>query len=165
MSVTVEVIWEPGDLHALDEHVDAWLRDLVGDTVEHAASSFVDRAPGRIRDFVTSDPPQLDRGSVIEGVAGVTPDPLEGFVSKRGSRRADFPLYVDVGTGLFGEHQRPITSFPPNLMGPIELGGEMVYLSQTRGQPAQDYSGEATRDTDAWLDSHIEHSMSRLKDF
>lgn len=164
MSTTVEVIWEPGELRAIDHRVDAWLIDLVDDAVDFAAGRLREHAPGRIADFVTSDGPQgeIHQGRVIEGEAGVTPDPLEGFVSKRGSRRADFPFYVDVGTGLFGEFHRPITAFPPNQMGPIEIGGEMVYVDMIRGQEGQHYSDESARDTDIWLAGHIGSRLDNL---
>ena len=163
ITTKVTVIWEPGDLRAIDERVDAWLVDLVNDTVDFGAARLRDHAPGRIADFVTSDGPQPEpQIGAIEGVAGVTADPLEGFISKRGSKRADFPVYVDIGTGLYGEHGRPITAFPPNLMGPVEIAGQMRYLSEIAGQPAQHYSDEAMRDTDAWLPGKIRESSEKI---
>jgi hypothetical protein len=163
MSTEVTILWESSDLRDLDDRVDTWLVDLVDDAVDFAANRLRDHAPGRIGDFVMSDGPQGEpQFGMIEGMAGVTPDPLEGFVSKRGSKRADFPYYVDVGTGVYGEHHSPITSFPPNHMGPVEWRGQMVYFSQIRGQQPQDYSGEATRDTDAWLPEKIRESSKKI---
>lgn len=164
-TVTVEALWDQESTRSLDDRVDSWLVDFVDDTVDFAAGRLRAHAPGRIDELVTSDGPQFEpEFGVIQGVAGVIPDPNETFVSARGSKRADFPLFVDVGTGIYGEHQRPITSFPPNQMGPVEVGGRMVYLDQIKGQPAQDYSGEATRDTDAWIPGHIRASAPRLGD-
>lgn len=161
-TVTVEALWDQESMHGLHDHVDSWLTDLVLDTVDFAGHRLREHAPGRIGDFVRVDYPHVGNLGAIEGEAVVTSDPTEQFVSKRGSRRADFPLYVDIGTGIYGEHHRPITSFPPNHMGPVEIGGQMVYLSEIRGQPAQDYSGAATRETNAWLPGHIKVSATKL---
>lgn len=165
MATTVEVLWEPGWIDSLGEKVDRWLTDLVDDTVDFAAGRLREHAPGRIDEFVTSDGPQFEpQTGAIEGVAGVTSDPTESFISRRGSRRADWPLYVDIGTGIYGESGKPITAFPGDVMGPIQRGGMMVYLEEIRGQKPQDFSGAAMRDTDAWLPIHIELVAKRLGD-
>lgn len=163
ITTETQVIWEPGDLRHIDENVDAWLRDLVDDTVDFAAERLREHAPGAIDALVESEggqfDPQLD---AIEGVAGVIPDPTEEYISKSGSRRSDYPYYVDVGTGIYGPEERPITSMPGGVMGPIEFRGRMLYLTSIRGQEAQDFSGAATRDTDLWLLGHIRATAKRI---
>ncbi len=167
MSVTVvEVDGADGVtrwLRSFDQRVDHWLLDLVGDAVEHAGHSLREHAPGGIKDLVIEDEPQ-DLGSrSIVGVAGVIPDVDEQTITGGlGSAPSDYPFYVDVGTGIYGEHGTPITAFPGHVMGPIEYNGRMIYIKSFKGQPAQDYSGAAARDTDAWLDVHITRSIPDL---
>jgi len=163
-TIDIEVVDHDGSfLRSFEERVDAWLEDLVDDTVDHAAGRLRHHAPGAIDALVTSDGPQFEpEGGVIEGMAGVLPDPDETFVSARGSKRSDHPFYVDVGTGVFGETGRPITAMPGSVMGPIEWGGRMIYVKSIKGQRAQDYSGAAFRDTDAWLPFKIQESKSKL---
>jgi hypothetical protein len=163
MPTIVEVLWDQEWIGSLDDRVDSWLKDLVDDAVDFAAARLREHAPGRIDELVVSDGPQFEpQIGAIEGVAGVTSDPTEQFVSRRGSRRADYPIFVDVGTGIHGPLARPITAFPGHAMGPIEFSGRMIYPTEIRGQHAQDFSGEATRDTDAWLPAHIDTSAVRL---
>lgn len=163
--VTTEVLFS-GDTRSISGRVDSWLLDLVDDAVDYAAGRLRHHAPGGIDALVTSDgpqgEPQLD--GVVEGMAGVLPDLQEKVDHPRGlgSSPADYPFYVDVGTGVFGEFGRPITAFPGGVMGPIEFRGRMIYPRTIQGQPGQDYSGEAHLDTDLWLAGHIRTSASKL---
>jgi len=166
MSVTVTI--EPlfhDDLRDLDGRVDSWLRGLVGDTVDHAAGRLRHHAPGGIDALVTADGPRGEpQAGVVEGMAGVLPDLQEEIDHPRGlgSSPADYPFYVDAGTGIFGEFGRPITAFPGGVMGPVEFRGRMAYSRSIKGQPGQDYSGAAHRDTDLWLQGHIPASTTGL---
>lgn len=163
MATTVEVLWDSDWLDSLNERVDRWLTDLVDDTVDFAAGRLKEHAPGRIDELVTSDGPQFEpQFGVIEGMAGVTPDPTESFVSRRGSKRADWPLFVDIGTGIYGDTGKPITALPGEQMGPLIEHGMQFFFNEIKGQRPQDFSGAAARDTDAWIPMHIELVAKRL---
>lgn len=163
ITVTTEVLWDQEWLDHLDDRVDSWLTDLTDDVVDFAAGRLRSHAPGSIDEFVTSDGPELEpQLGIIEGMAGVIEDPDEEFVSRRGSQRRAFPLFVDIGTGIFGEFGRPITAFPGHVMGPVEFHGRMTYPTIIAGQEPQDYSGAATRDTNAWLTGKIRASAQKL---
>jgi hypothetical protein len=162
--ITTEVLFHD-DIRSLDDRVDLWLRDLVDDTVGYTAGRLREHAPGGIDRLVTEDGGQFDpQLGIIRGMAGVLPDLEEEVEHPRGlgSNPADYPFYVDVGTGIFGEFGRPITAFPGGVMGPIEYQGRMIYPRSIKGQPAQDYSGAAHRDTDLWLAGHIKTSSAKL---
>lgn len=162
--ITTDVLFS-GDARSIEDRVDSWLLNLVDDTVDYAARQLRRHAPGEIDALVTADGPQGEpQTGIIEGMAGVLPDLQEEIAHPRGlgSSPADYPFYVDVGTGIFGEFGRLITAFPGSVMGPIEFRGRMIYPRSIKGQPAQDYSGEAHRDTDIWLAGHIPVSAQKL---
>lgn len=152
-------------LESLDRHVDAWLVGLSDDLAGYAGDRIQQHAPGRIRDLVGIDRASRANLGIIEAVAGVHPDldkELEGV--GLGSSPADYPFYVDVGTGIYGEFGTPITSFPGGVMGPIEFRGRMIYASSIKGQPAQDYSGASYRDTTAYLPLRIAGTLGDIFD-
>ena len=149
-----------GFLGELDDRVDAWLHDAVDDASRFAGERLVHHAHGSIKDLVAVDEPRPGDGGIIVGEAYVDPDFKEDFEDDGlgrglGSSPADYPYYVDVGTGIYGEFGTPITAFPGGVMGPIEYGGRMIYLKEIKGQPAQHYSDAAARDVDAFLDFRI----------
>jgi len=145
-------------LDGLDDRVDAWLHDVVDEAVDYGGAQLVAHAPGSIKDLVgTDDPRPGDEGVLVHGEAYVIPaiDEKGDNDAKPGSNPEDYPYYVDVGTGIFGERGAPITAFPGGVMGPIEYGGRMIYLKSTKGQRAQLYSEAAADDVDAMLDFRI----------
>ncbi len=150
-----------GFLGGLDDRVDDWLYETVDAGTFVAEDSLKANAPGSIKDLVGVDLPRFGpSGSIVTGEAYVDPDfeaDFEGNGLSRGlgSSPADYPYYVDVGTGIYGETGTPITAFPGGVMGPIEYGGRMIYVKEIKGQPAQRYSDAAARDVDAFLDFRI----------
>jgi hypothetical protein len=154
------------ELHDVEAVVDRWLTDLVDDTVDYAAARLHEHAPGKITDLVGSEGAQFDPHiGFIEGEAFVLPDIQEEIDHPRGlgSSPADYPFYVDVGTGVYGEHGTPITSLPGHVMGPVEWGGRMIYIKFDKGQRPQHYSDAAHKDTDVWLPGKIQEAKSKLK--
>ncbi len=152
-------------LEGLDDRVDAWLHEVVDDAVELAGERLVSHAPGSIKELVSTDGPRVgDDGVLVEGEAYVTPaiDEHGDNAERPGSNPEDFPYYVDVGTGIFGERGTPITAFPGSVMGPIEYGGRMIYIRSSKGQPAQRYSDAAFEDVDAMLDFRIPAHSGRI---
>ncbi len=150
-------------LRSFDERLDHWLVNLVGDAVEYGGQRLRAHAPGSIKELVGVNEPTMMEVGVVEGTAFVTPgldeDTLSGGL---GSDPADYPYYVDVGTGIFGEYGTPITTIPGHVMGPIEYGGRMIYVKSIAGQEAQHYFDAASRDVDARLPSQIRGSLHDL---
>lgn len=152
-------------LDGLDDRVDAWLHDLVDDATDLAGERLVAHAPGSIKDLVEVDDPRPgDEGLIVSGEAYVTPalDEHGDNDDRPGSNPEDFPYYVDVGTGIFGDRGVPITAFPGSVMGPIEYGGRMIYIRSFKGQQAQLYSEAAADDVDAMLDFRIPAHSGRI---
>lgn len=148
-----------------DERVDRWILDLVDDTAVYSGRKLVEHAPGTIKDLVSVDEAQAVQehtAGSIEAVAGVHPDLGETEPRGLGSSSSDYPYFVDVGTGIYGEFGTPITSFPGGVMGPFEFQGRMIYARSVKGQPAQDYSGASFRDTNAYLPLRIEGSLGGI---
>jgi hypothetical protein len=134
--------WSKG-LHG---RVDDWLYELVDGMIFYAAGRMKEHAPGGIKDLVDIDLVDRTATDAFEGIAGVEPDLTEEtFSVGLGSDPADFPVFVEVGTGIYGEVGEPISTIPGHLMGPIynpKTGG-VFYASVIRGQPAQHYAREA----------------------
>ncbi len=151
-------------LGGLDDRVDDWLYETVDAGTFIAEDSLKAHAPGSIKDLVGVDLPRFGlEGSIVTGEAYVDPDVEEGLSDRGlGSSPGDYPFYVDVGTGIFGEFGKPITALPGHVMGPIEYGGRMIYLKEVKGQPAQHYSDAAARDVDAFLDFRILSHSSKI---
>ena len=165
MAVHTEII-EAADLASLGDRVDRWLDDLVDDAVDYGARRLKVHAPGGIDALVVTDGPQYEPDvGAIEGVAGVTPDPVEESENPRGfeSSPADYPFYVDVGTGVHGERGDIITAFPGDLMGPILYKGRMIYIRFSKGQEAQLYSDRAAEDLYLWLDERLVSALPGLR--
>jgi hypothetical protein len=143
-------------LHAAPGAVNTWLRDLVGDTVDFSADRLRAHAPGGIDALVESDRPSADVLGPIEGVAGVLPDiTQETFNRGLGSDPADYPVFVDVGTGIFGERGTPIRTIPGHVMV-IDFPEGKLFTNVIRGQPGQHYSDRAFEETVGWLPGRLE---------
>lgn len=150
------LIAEPG-------RIDDWLYELVDETSFFASERLTERAPGEISGLVSVDvATELDRG-VFEAVAGVEPDITEETFSRGlGSDPADYPVYVEVGTGVFGEFGTPIKTIPGHRMGPFEFMGNMIWVSEVRGQRGQHYARASFEDTVGWLPGRIEVALHEL---
>lgn len=153
-----------GLLDGLDDRVDDWLLEVVDAGIFHAQERLVAHAPGGIKDLVDVDLPRFElAGSIVTGEAYVDPDLDEtSDDGGLGSSPADYPYYVDVGTGIFGDVGTPITAFPGHVMGPIEYGGRMIYVKSFKGQPAQRYSDAAARDVDVMLGFRLPSLTSKI---
>jgi hypothetical protein len=139
------------------KRVNDWLYELVDATIFFAADRLRVHAPGGIDSLVGVDlPHELEPGR-IDGTAGVEPDITEEtFMSGLGSDPADYPVFVDVGTGIFGPERREIFTIPGHVMGPISWQGREIFVSSFKGQKAQHYSDRAYEDTTAWLPAKVE---------
>lgn len=166
--IVVEVVGPQGlaeKLREIDRGIDSWLVDLVDDAAVYSGRRLEEHAPGSIKDLVSVDEAQPVQEAIpgsIEAVAGV--HHALGLEEPRGlgSSSEDYPYFVDAGTGIYGETGTPITSFPGGVMGPFEFQGRMIYARTTKGQPAQDYSGSAFRDVDAYLPLRIKGSLGDI---
>lgn len=133
------------------------LRDLTSDIAEHAGEALSLLAPGRISELVRVNPDQAE-GSRIRAEAGVIPDLDERlFLDPRGlgSDPADYPFFVDVGTGIFGPLGREIVMPTGHVMGPIPWRGGNIYVQHIKGQEAQHYSDRAFEQTIQWIPERI----------
>lgn len=122
--------------------VNDWLYELVDGLVFYADSRLRQHAPGGISDLVGVSLPHEGEPGVIEGIAGVEPDITQAtFTQGFGSDPADYPVFVEVGTGIFGPVGEPISTIPGQyLMGPIDWMGREIYVSVIKGQPPQRYA-------------------------
>jgi hypothetical protein len=146
------------------QRVDDWLYELVDGAVFFAADRIRAHAPGSIDRLVDVQVPNVLSPGVIEGIAGVEPDITEEtFGRGLGSDPADYPVFVEVGTGIFGEVGTPITSIPGHKMGPI-IGsdGHFFYTTIVKGQPPQHYTENAFDETVIWMPGHIEGALPDL---
>lgn len=144
-------------LLTMPERVDDWLYILVDGALFFAADRIRQNAPGGIDALVDVQVPSVLSPGVIEGAAGVEPDITEeSFHGGLGSDPADYPVFVEVGTGIFGEVGLPISSLPGHVMGPIiGADGSFFFTSVIQGQPAQHYAEHAYDETVAWMPQHI----------
>lgn len=144
--------------------IDDWLYELTDDAAFFAAGRLRERAPGSISGLVDFDPTrELEIGS-YEAIAGVEPDILEeDFGRGLGSDPADYPVYVELGTGIFGEFETMIETIPGHVMGPF-LGswGDIIYARRVKGQPGQRYAEQSFEDTVGWLPGKIEVALIEL---
>lgn len=143
--------------------VDDWLYELTDEISFFAYGRIHEHAPGRIGGLVEIDPAHEPEIGSFEATAGVMPDLTEEtFGRGLGSDPADFPVYVEVGTGVFGEHGTPIESIPGHVMGPFEFMGEMIFAREVKGQRGQHYVRAAFEDTVGWLPGRIETALLEL---
>lgn len=122
--------------------VDDWLYEVVDEMIFYAYERIRQHAPGRIHELVDVIPAHETATGAFEGIAGVEPEIAEEtFHRGLGSDPADFPVFVEVGTGIFGETGTPISTIPGHLMGPIfdPERGHNIFTSIVKGQPGQHY--------------------------
>lgn len=146
-------------LYEGDEHVEAMLTDLVGDITDHAAEELRTLAPGTIgAELIGTDEPHLPDQGAIVGVAGVLPDISEemnlGAIRGLGSDPADYPVFVELGTGIFGEYERPIQVMPGHVMV-IPFPDGKVFTRSIAGQPGQHYAERAYENTIQWIPGRL----------
>lgn len=151
------LVAEPG-------RIDDWLYELVDETSFFASARLRERAPGKIEGLVDTDLANEPEPGLFQAIAGVGPDITEEtFGRGLGSDPADYPVYVEVGTGIFGEHGTPIETIPGHVMGPFEaFWGEMIYAKSVKGQPGQHYARQSFEDTVGWLPGRIEVALHEL---
>lgn len=141
--------------------VDDMLYELVDAIAFHASDQLRIHAPGHISELVDTDLATEVEPHHFHAAAGVTPGESK-FVSRRGSRRADYPLYVEGGTGVYGETGSPILAVPRHLMGPIDFEGRDIFLSSIQGQHAQHYAERSFEEAVSWTPARIELSKAAL---
>jgi hypothetical protein len=141
--------------------VDRMMSDIVDDITDHAGDELRAHAPGRITELVGVSGAHMEEPGAIEGVAGVEPDIFggqfdDGGVFSRGltSDPSDWPVFVDVGTGEFGEFHRPIQSLPGHPMV-FPVGNIRIFTQKVRGQRAQHYSDRAFAATVGWVPARL----------
>lgn len=143
-------------LRAMPAQVDAWLSELVDDFADFAGERLRAHAPGRIDQLVDVAHDEPGGGRSREAVAGILPDVTqENFSRGLGSDPADWPVFPDVGTGIYGEYHKEIQVIPGNVMV-FEHGDIRVFARSTRGQPAQHFSDRAFEDTVGWAPARVE---------
>lgn len=136
-------------MRTANARVDDWLYELVDEMIFVAAGRLRERAPGSIPGLVDIRPAHETATGAFEGIAGVEPDITEEtFHSGLGSDPADFPVFVEVGTGIFGPVGQPISSIPGHLMGPIfdPAVGRNIYVQTIQGQRPQRYAERSFED-------------------
>lgn len=151
-------------LRRAESGIDDWLYELTDRIAFQASERLRIHAPGNIPLFVDVDLAHETGPGHFEATAGVTPDPTNlKPISRRGSDPADYPIFVDQGTGIYGVTRSPIYAVPGHLMGPISYRGRDIYVHSVEGQPAQHFSREAFVDTVAVTPARIELAMPELR--
>lgn len=143
------------------DEIDDWLYELVDAAVFHAASRLRALAPGSISQLVGVELPHQPEPGRIEGAAGVEPDymgpttPVQGL----GSDPADFPFYVEVGSGVHATDPEashsPIRTIPGTYPMAWEHMGNMVFAWETQGQKPQFYGLRSYEETASWMPARI----------
>lgn len=122
--------------------IDDWLYEIVDEEAFWAADRIRQHAPGHISELVDVEPAHETATGAFEGIAGVEPEITEEtFGRGLGSDPADFPVFVEIGTGIFGPEHRPISTIPGHVMGPIfdPEAGHNIYATSVKGQPPQHF--------------------------
>lgn len=149
-------------LRASPDQVDDFLYQLTDAIIFHAEHRLRAHAPGNITELVDVDLPHQYEPGVIAGAAGVEPDiSEETFGRGLGSDPADYPFYVEMGTGRFSDDpdasHKPIQTIPGTYpMAWEDPPGNMVFAWEVRGQQAQHYGLHSFEDTVAWVPERIE---------
>lgn len=145
-------------LRAGEGHVNDWLYELVDAATFHAADRLRALAPGSIGvELIDVELPHEAEPGVIEGVAGVEPDLTQATFSRGlGSDPADFPYFVEVGTGVYGEFGTPIQTIPGTYPMAWESAGNLIFAWEVRGQKPQRYGERSFEETAGWLPARIE---------
>lgn len=147
------------------DDVDDWLYELTDAFAQQAADNLRTHAPGAIDLLVDVHVARETAPGHFEASGGVESSkwPADQYVSRRGSRRADYPVYVDQGTGIHGPGASPIYAVPGHLMGPIRFGDRSIYIRSFKGQEAQHYSDAACLDVLGWAPARIELALPELE--
>lgn len=185
-------------LRSGSDRISDWLYELVDDVMFYAVERIEIHAPGNIKLLVGYDPAhEVGDRHRFEAVAGVEPDiSREGFrgvpasgisppgalagegsapfgamssQSGLGSNPADYPVFVEVGTGIFGPIGQPISTIPGHKMRWIgtHYGGEFghggfMFAETVQGQPGQHYTENAHSDTVAATPAKILAALPEL---
>lgn len=139
------------------ERINRMTRELVSDIAEHAAEEIRALAPGRIKGFVDFVPERFPEPGTVEAWAGVTPANIssEGKTQVQiGSDPADYPWYVEAGTGEHGEFGTAITVPPGNVMV-FPYKGSTVFARSVKGQEPQRYVERSYENTIAWVPAKL----------
>lgn len=144
--------------------VDQWGKSLVNDVAEYAADRLRALAPGEIPALVSTDEVHVDAFGALQAIAGVEPDISRGtlgfssaqgfdsFLARSrmpgiGSDPAHYPVFVDVGTGIYsigpGAPRKPIHALPGSFMRFIAANGRLVTTTTVLGQPPKNFSRQA----------------------
>lgn len=155
-------------LRSAEARVDRWGTRFVNNVAEYAATRLRAHAPGGIDALVTVDETHLDAFGVLQSIAGVERDvsvgtlgfsSAQGFDSIRNRTRmpgiasdpADYPVYVDQGTGIYsvGDNapRKPIHALPGSFMRFIAADGRLVTTTVVMGQQPTLFSAKAAEDT------------------
>lgn len=137
-------------LHGAEPRVNDWLYELVDELVFHARERLQIHAPGGIDQLIDVRTAHETVTGAFEGIAGVEPDITEEtFHAGLGSNPADYPVFVEVGTGIFGPVGEAISTIPGHLMGPIvdPHTGRSFFTQIVQGQRPQHYAEHAFEDT------------------
>jgi hypothetical protein len=147
-----------------EDAIDDWLYELIDAFAFEAASRLRHHAPGAIDLLVDVELAHQVGPGAFEAAGGVEPYvvPWE-FHRGLGSDPADYPVYVDQGTGIFGEKRSPITTIPGHVMGPIWYKGRRIYVQSFKGQPAQHFSDQSYTDMLGWTPMQIELALPELE--
>lgn len=139
-----------------------WLQGIINDTSDFAGGALRLHAPGHISELVGEDHSQGSVLAEMTAVAGVMPAIDESTLSRGlNSDPADYPVFVDQGTGIYGEKGSRIYPIPGHVMAFMH-GGEKVYATSIAGQRAQHFSRSAFEDTVGWLPGKIELAKSEI---
>lgn len=152
-------------LRSADRRVDDWLYELVYSMVFYAADRLAAHAPGSITELVETQIARPTATDSLEGIAGIIPDiTQETFHSGLGSNPADYPVFVEVGTGVFGPVGHPISTIPGHLMGPFfdPEAGRDIFVQSIRGQRPQRYAEHSFDETVEWAPTKIREHLPEL---
>jgi hypothetical protein len=151
-------------LRKADAVIDDWLYELTDDVAQKAGDRLRANAPGAIDRLVSIDLVEEVGPSSFESIAGVEQDTFYGNSDRGlGSSPRDYPIYVDQGTGIYGEKKSPIHTIPGNLMGPIRFKGRTHFVPSFKGQPAQHFSERSFIDTIGWTPFRIDEGVVELR--
>jgi hypothetical protein len=151
-------------LRRADGIIDDWLYELTDDVAQRAGDRLRANAPGAIDRLVSVDRAEEIGPGSFESIAGVESDTFYGNSDRGlGSNPQHYPIYVDQGTGIFGEKRSPIYTIPGNLMGPIRFKGRTHFVPHFKGQPAQHFSERSFTDTIGWTPFRIDAGIVELR--
>src|SRR4051812_20606121 len=116
-------------LRRASDDIDDWIYELTDAFAQQAADRLRTHAPGAIDLLVDVEVAHETAPAHFQAAGGVEPYivPWE-FHRGLGSDPADYPIYVDQGTGIYGERRTPISTIPGHVMGPIWYRGRQIYV-------------------------------------